>query len=319
MNRRETLLTIGSALAMAPSIGSARPQADSLRAESLRSGPYQAETYRIWPGRAPLATSDRPEETPTLTVFRPRHEWNDGAAVVIAPGGAYMWLSLALEGSEPAEWMAARSLTAFVLQYRVGPAAPLPVPLIDGARAVRFVRAHAAEFGIDPSKIGMMGFSAGGHLAAMTAEEAQLALPGIDDDVERQSSRPDFLILGYPWLEATDIRPDGRSSYCDFVRDSAKEPCDPSQYSRYSPFARITPDIPPTFIYHTTDDDTAPIGGSIRFFAALHERGVPVEFHSFVSGRHGSGLGGSNPALSLWPMLLQEWMRKEGFLPPAGR
>lgn len=165
----------------------------------------------------------------------------------------------------------------------------------------------------------MMGFSAGGHLAAMTAEEAELPAPNVADRVEQFSSRPDFLILGYPWLEATEILPDGGSSYCGFVRDFAKQACDPAKFSAYSPLARVSRRLPPTFIYHTSDDDTAPIGGSIRFFSELHKHGVPVEFHSFVSGQHGSGLGGCDPSLSLWPTLLQEWMRREGFLPPTAR
>src|SRR5207237_7394823 len=139
----------------------------------------------------------------------------NGTAIVIAPGGAYIGLAGTLEGVEPAAWFTARGATAFILTYRVGPQARLPISLFDGARAIRFVRANAKTFGVDPARIGMMGFSAGGHLAATTAVDATAGDPKADDLVERVSSRPDFLILAYPWLEGMQVRSDGTSSYCD--------------------------------------------------------------------------------------------------------
>lgn len=319
MNRRETFLTIGSALAMASTAAVASARTGSAPARDSQPDYGKDDVFRIWPGRAPFAASDRPEETPTLRIYRPPVPWRNGGAVVIAPGGAYAGLASVLEGEEPAAWMVGRSVTAFVLTYRVGATALLPVPLLDGARAVRFVRAHAAEFGVDPGRIGMMGFSAGGHLAAMTAEETRLPKVSVADEVERFSARPDYLILGYPWLEATDMPSAGGWSYCEIVRNLTHEPCQASKYAAYSPLAGVSARVPPTFIYHTSDDNVAPIGGSIRFFSELHRHGVPVEFHSFVSGQHGSGLGGCDPSLSQWPVLLQEWMRRMGLLPPASR
>ncbi|MBW8077423.1 MAG: alpha/beta hydrolase fold domain-containing protein [Gallionella sp.] len=316
MNRRESLLTIGSMLVAAPTAASATTPHDPAPAWHPGADDHEVDVFRIWPGRAPYATGDGPDQTPTLTIYRPPKKWANGAAVVICPGGAYQWLATALEGGEPAAWMASRSVTAFVLKYRVGAAAPLPVPLLDGARAMRFVRAHASDFGVDPSKIGMMGFSAGGHLAAMTAAQYPLAAVNVHDEVESLSSRPDYLILAYPWLQATEILPDGNSSYCHVVKKWTTDACDPAKYTQYSPFAGITSQSSPTFIYHTSDDEVAPIQGSIRFFSELHKHGVPVEFHSFVSGQHGSGLGGCNPSLSQWPMLLQTWMRNDWLPPP---
>jgi len=271
------------------------------------------ETYRLWPDRAPLATGDSPSETPTLTVFRPGGRSN-GTAVIIAPGGAYIGLSSVLEGVEPARWFTTRGVTAFVLTYRVGKYGRLPKPFPDGARAVRFVRVHAAEFKIDPSRIGMMGFSAGGHLAATTAVDATPGNPDAADPAERVTSRPDFLILGYPWLEGTQTEPNGHSSYCDFVASALHETCNPQDYISYYPTKHVSSDTPPTFIYHTTDDGLVPVSGSVRFYLALVANKVPAEMHLFQTGPHGTGLGGDDPQLSQWQYLLQEWMRARGLL-----
>ena len=277
---------------------------------------HQASTYRLWPGRAPGAKSDSPSETPTVTWYPPPSGWSNGTAVIVAPGGSYLGLAGVLEGTEPASWFTTRGVTAFVLQYRVGSAARLPIPLFDGARAVRFVRAHAAEFHIDPNRIGMLGFSAGGHLTAMTAARATPGNPGATDPVERVSSRPDFIILGYPWLEGTTVMANGHSQYCDFAIATTHVPCHPQDYSRFTPRLYVTAKVPPTFIYLTSDDGLVPPEGALRFYEELWERHVPVEMHIFEPGGHGSGLGGDDPELSSWPHLLQEWMRHRGLLPP---
>jgi acetyl esterase/lipase len=280
---------------------------------------HAADTYRLWAGTAPGAQSDSPEQTPTLTWFRPPLGRANATAVIVAPGGSYLGLAGVLEGTEPASWFTTRGVTAFVLQYRVGEHARLPIPLLDGARAVRFVRAHAAEFQIDPGRIGMMGFSAGGHLAAMTAVQASPGDPNAADPVERVSSRPDFLILGYPWLEGMQVTADGHSQYCDFAERATHVPCRPEDYTRFAPRLYVTSNAPPTFIYHTSDDQLVAPEGSTRFYEALRRQNVPVEIHIFEHGPHGTGLGDSDPALSSWPHLLQEWMRHRGLLPARGK
>jgi acetyl esterase/lipase len=287
------------------------PKPDAALPEILQAG----QTYRLWPGRAPGAGSDDAAETPTITAYLPPWGWGNGTAVVIAPGGGYVTLSGGLEGVEPASWFTRNGVTAFVLQYRVGAKALLPLPLMDGARAMRFVRAHAAEFNIDPKRVGMMGFSAGGHLALSTAVEATAGEPNADDPIERVSSRPDFIILGYPALDEARVRKDGTSLYCDFVIRIAKALCDAKKFASYQPTTRVTPDTPPTFIYHTTDDGLVPVEDSIHLYLALRAAMVPVEFHGFETGPHGTGLGGSSPSLSRWPELLQEWMRAKSLLP----
>jgi acetyl esterase/lipase len=275
----------------------------------------QAGTYRLWRGRAPGAKSDAPGETPTLTWLAPA-VGSIGTAVIIAPGGGYVDMAGVLEGTEPASWFTTRGITVFVLQYRVGRDALLPTPLLDGARAVRFVRAHAADFHVDPNRIGMLGFSAGGHLAAMTAVQATPGEADSTDPIERASSRPDFLILAYPWLEGTQLMPNGHSPYCDLITQEAHVPCHPRSYVRFTPRSLVTRVSPPTFIYLTTDDDQVPPEGSLRFYEALWKQHVPVEMHIFAHGHHASVYGGADPSLSLWPHLLQEWMRRQGLLTP---
>lgn len=297
----------------------AAPTSASAPVTTLPSSLNQAETYRLWSGHAPGARSTSPSETPTVTWLAPASGAN-GTAVIIAPGGGYVDLAGVLEGTEPASWFTTRGITVFVLQYRVGRDGLLPAPLLDGARAVRFVRAHASQFDVDPTRIGMFGFSAGGHLAAMTAVRSSSGETGATDPVARVSSRPDFIILAYPWLNATQLMPDGHSPYCDLVVQETHIACRPQNYVRFTPQSYVTANAPPTFIYLTTDDDQVPPQGSLRFYEALWQRHVPVEMHIFARGKHASVYGASDPSLSLWPQLLQEWMRGRGLLPdPNGQ
>lgn len=272
------------------------------------------QTYRLWPTRAPGAIADAADETPTLTVYRPHRGHANGTAVIIAPGGGYVMLAAVLEGVEPAAWFTAHGVTAFVLTYRIGDKARLPIPLYDGARSIRFVRAHAGQLHVDSNRIGMMGFSAGGHLAAMTAVAATAGDQASSDLVERASSRPDFLILGYPWLAAAQLGADGNSPYCTAARLRRAPTCRPRDYAAFTPSTLVTERTPPTFIYHTTDDGSVPVNTAIDFYRELVAHKIPAELHVFESGRHGSGLGGASPALSSWPNLMGEWMRSRGFI-----
>ena len=174
--------------------------------------------YRLWDGDAPGAVGKADLDVPTLTVFRPHGKTGNGTAVVIAPGGAYLGLAANLEGRQVADFFAARGVTAFVLKYRLGTTYLYPTPLRDAQRAIRFVRARAAEFGVVPDRIGMMGFSAGGHLTAATATLVEPGRPDAPDPLDRVSSRPDFIVLGYPWLNAMSRNPDGVLSYCSALK-----------------------------------------------------------------------------------------------------
>lgn len=245
-------------------------------------------------------------------MLTPQFGHQTGAVVIIAPGGGYISLAGSLEGRQVADWFAARGVTAFVLKYRIGGAHPLPEPLEDGERAMRFLRANAQALGVDPDRIGMMGFSAGGHLAAMTVAGSDGGAADSVDPVERVSSRPDFLVLGYPSLATTTLTAQGTSRYCRFAR-IARWDCKAQDYVAYDPMPTIAAQAPPTFIYHTTDDSVVPVTESVALYQTLHAARVDVEMHLFARGAHGSGLGGSSPALQIWPEALDAWLRARGY------
>lgn len=295
------------AISAVPASGQS-PSSASTADATVPTPAFGMQTFRLWPGRAPEATSDSASDTPTVTLFRPHPGAENGTAVIVAPGGGYLTLASVLEGREVADWFTSRGVTAFVLTYRVGPKARLPIPLLDGTRAVRYVRANAARFKINPDRIGMIGFSAGGHLTATTAANADAGARQSADPVERASSKVNFAILGYPWLEATTPRADGRSQYCLFQMKD----CDSSKYVRYSPISQVKPDFPPTFLYHTTADSLVSASGVVKFYEALVANKVSAEMHIFAKGPHGTGLGGSASALTHWPELLEEWLRAQG-------
>lgn len=273
-------------------------------------------TVELWPGGAPGAQGTTPKDVPALSIFAPRKGHANGGAVIIAPGGAYLGLAADLEGREVADWYAARGFTAFVLRYRLGAKYPYPIPLEDAQRAVRYVRANANTYEIDPSRIGLMGFSAGGHLAAMEATTADAGSGNASDPIDRVSDRPDFLVLGYPWLNAMQPNDQGIITYCSVIPSVPREEC-PTLKAKYNPVDHVTAQTPPTFIYITSDDKTVDVNASVVFYQALRAAHVPVEFHSFAHGAHGSGLGSGDPALDLWPTLLDAWLRGQGFFAPV--
>jgi acetyl esterase/lipase len=263
-------------------------------------------TVRLWEGRAPGATGERPQDVPTLTVVGTDGAPSFGTAVIVAPGGGYKGLATGLEGRQVADWFAAQGVTAFVLTYRLTPFGyHHPSQLQDAQRAIRWVRAHADDYGIDPHRVGMIGFSAGGHLTAMAETLFDAGDPGAADPIERESSRPDFAVLGYA---VTD--PDSMSSGLDVAG-----PHPTAQTLRaLAPVRNVRADTPPTFIFHTSADELVSSPNATRFYDALRAAGVPAEMHIFANGRHGLGLGGSSAALSVWPGLLRTWLEGLGLL-----
>jgi acetyl esterase/lipase len=267
-------------------------------------------TIRLWPGAAPEAKGTSCDDIPTLSVLRPQPGNENGSAVIVFPGGAYMGLAAILEGREVADWYASHGFTAFVLRYRLGKKYLLPVPLIDARRAVQLVRTRAADYHIQPNRIVVTGFSAGGHLAALSGTQFVPGNPDAEDPIERVSSRPDFLVLGYPWIGA--ISPDtSHLTYCKLV--DVMDRCAELQKA-YSPSLFVTKDTPPTFIYHTTTDATVPVEQALSFYEAELKAGVSVEMHIFAVGAHGSGLGKGDASLDQWPGLLETWLRAQGLL-----
>lgn len=274
------------------------------------------ETIRLWQGDAPQATGKACEDIPTLTIFEPQRGQANGSAVVILPGGAYAHLAAVLEGREVADWFTVRGFRAFVLQYRLSSNGYLlPVPLLDARRAMQLVRARAADYHIDPNRIGIMGFSAGGHLAALASVQPVDGNAEADDPIERVSSRPDFLVLGYPWIGAISSDT-SHLSYCKLF--NVMDRCEALR-TAYSPDLFVTKDTPPTFWYHTTEDKTVPVEQGLRFYEAEVKAGVSAEAHIFAHGPHGTGLGMGDAALDQWPALLETWLRGLGMMPEIRR
>ena len=269
------------------------------------------QTIRLWPGDAPQATGKACEDTPTLTIFEPQKGHGNGSAVVILPGGAYAHLAANLEGRQFADWFAVRGFRAFVLSYRLSSNGYLlPVPLLDARRAVQLVRARARDYQIDTNRIVIIGFSAGGHLAALASTQFVSGTPDAEDPIERVSSRPDFLVLGYPWIGAISSDT-SHLSYCKLF--NVMEKCEALRVA-YSPDLFVSKDTPPTFWYHTFNDKTVPVEQGLRFYEALIKAGVPAEAHIFANGPHGTGLGKGDAALDQWPNLLEIWLRAQGLL-----
>jgi acetyl esterase/lipase len=268
-------------------------------------------TIRLWPGEAPQAKGTACEDMPTLTIFDPQPGHENGSAVLVLPGGAYAHLAANLEGRQIADWFTSRGFRAFILSYRLSSNGYLlPVPLLDARRAVQMVRARASDYHIDPHRIVMIGFSAGGHLAALAATQPVDANPNAIDAIERVSSRPDFLVLAYPWIGAIS-RDTSHLSYCKLF--NVMNQCEALRVA-YSPDLFVTAKTPPTFWYHTEDDQTVPVEQGMRFYDALIKAGVPAEAHIFAHGSHGSGLGKGDPSLDQWPVQLETWLRAQGLL-----
>ncbi|WP_066092642.1 alpha/beta hydrolase [Xanthomonas massiliensis] len=245
---------------------------------------------------------DQPDG-PRLTVFTPAATRGNGTAVIIAPGGGYTALATNHEGRQAADWFAAHGIVAFVLEYRLGAEHPFPVPLHDARQALARVRALATRYRLAGDRIGVAGFSAGGHLMAT------LATTGTD-------LRPDFVVLAYPWLNAMQPNDRGLITYCGTVGKLPPARC--ADYARaYTPVAHVDARTPPTFLYATSDDAVVSVAAITAFYDALVQAAVPVELHLFAHGAHGSGLGGGDPALDAWPMLLAQWLRGRGLLDPA--
>jgi acetyl esterase/lipase len=271
------------------------------------------QTVRLWPGDAPQATGKACEDTPTLTILEPQQGHDNGSAVVIFPGGAYLGLAGNLEGRQVADWFTARGFRAFILSYRLSSNGYLlPVPLLDARRAIQTVRGRARDYFIAPNRIVVIGFSAGGHLAALAATQFVPGNPEADDPIERSSSRPDFLVLGYPWIGAISSDT-SHLSYCKLFK--VMDQCEALR-AAYSPDLFVTKDTPPTFLFHTFNDATVPVEQGLRFYEALVKAGVPAEAHIFANGPHGTGLGKGDEALDQWPSLLETWLRAQGLLTP---
>jgi acetyl esterase/lipase len=294
-------VTAGSAQAPAPARAPQAPAGGG----SAPTGPLE---ILLWESGAPGALGQTDSDKPSITAY-PAPRESSGTAVIVAPGGGYGNLAIEHEGRQEAYWFNAMGVTAFVLKYRLGPRYHHPIELGDAQRAIRTVRSRAAEFNIVPGRIGMMGFSAGGHLTSTAGTHFDAGKPDATDPIERVSSRPDFLILGYPVVSFDPaIRHNGS------MRNLLGDNPDPKLIEDLSNELRVTPETPPTFLFHTSNDPGVLVENSVRFYLALRKAKVPVEMHLFENGPHGVGMALNDPALSAWPSLLMNWMRARGLL-----
>ena len=266
----------------------------------------------LWADGAPGALGATPADTPILTPYLPPAGKANGTAVVIFPGGGYQHLSMEKEGSDVANWLAGAGVTTFVVRYRLGPSYHHPTMLGDAQRAIRIVRARAAEWNVDPRRLGVIGFSAGGHLASTAGTHFDAGSTSSADPIERVSSRPDFLLLIYPVITMRDSVTHGGSRLNLLGREPA-----PELVRLLSNEMQVTPETPPTFLVHSTDDRTVPVQNSLLFYDALKRNGVQAEMHVFEYGGHGFGLAPKDPVLAAWTTICESWMRRHGWLNPV--
>lgn len=280
-------------------------------ATSVLSAQTAAPTHvpeLLWANGAPMAQGTADIDQPTLTSYLPAQNPTK-TGVIIAPGGGYAHLSMQKEGEDIALWLNAHGVAGFVLKYRLGPTYHHPVELGDAQRAIRTVRAHAAKLGLATDHVGMWGFSAGGHLTASAGTLYDQGPAASSDAIDKESARPDFLVLAYPviTLEEPQLH---RGSLKYLLGDTP----DPALVQLLSPEKHVTKDTPTTFIYTTTDDGTVPVMNSVMFYSALVSAKVSAEMHIFGHGPHGTGLAPAFPYLREWPDLLSAWMRSKGFM-----
>jgi len=271
--------------------------------------PQEPLTIPLWTGGAPGAQGTAPEDIPTLTIYMPRSTAGPLTAVVLAPGGGYRNLAMNHEGRQTANYLNSLGLAVFVLKYRLGPKYQHPIELGDAQRAIRTVRARAAEWRVAPERIGVMGYSAGGHLAASASTLFEPGRGEASDPIDRVSSRPDFSILGYPVISMTETWTHQGSKT---MLLGANAPADLARAMSLD--TRVTAQTPPTFLFHTNADTAVPVENSVTYFLALRKAGVPAEMHIFKNGPHGVGLAQDDPVLAQWTTLLANWLRVSGFI-----
>ena len=274
-----------------------------------------AEPIRLWPNIAPGEKGDKGPEhdvtkpgdalvggkrvtrltdvsVPSITIYRPPAQSDTGAAVVVCPGGGYQILAMDLEGTEVCDWLNSIGVTGILLKYRVPPCKDVPryaAPLQDVQRALSMVRFHALDWKLDPRRIGVMGFSAGGDVSALASTRFLQRTYAPVDAADQTSCRPDFALLIYPAYLVKDTGPELR------------------------PELTVNSNTPPTFLVQT-ENDPIHVENSIFYYMALKRAGVPAEMHMFAAGKHGYGLRPSNQAVTSWPTLAERWLRGRGVL-----
>jgi acetyl esterase/lipase len=266
----------------------------------------------LWPNGAPGAKGTADGDKPSLTIYLPDKEKATGAAVVIFPGGGYGHLAMDHEGHQIAQWLNSIGVAGFIVKYRhrnSGAGYGHPAPIQDAQRAIRMVRSKAKEWGVDPGRIGIIGFSAGGHLASTAGTHFNTRYSEPVDEIDLSSARPDFMILMYPVISFTEWYTHKGS----MVNLLGKNP-NKDLMESFSNEKQVTPETPPTFLVHADDDKVVPPENSVAFYLALRKAKVPAEMHIYEKGGHGFGPGTSKGACSSWMARCADWMKGRGLL-----
>jgi len=280
-----------------------------LAAIALGAEAAEPKAELLWPDGAPGAVGTEDADKPSLTLWLPPADKANGAAVVICPGGGYGGLAVGHEGKDVAAWLNSFGVAGFMLKYRHAPKYKHPSPLLDAQRALRTVRARAKEFGVDPARIGILGFSAGGHLTSTAGTYFDDGNAEAKDPIDRVSCRPDFMVLVYPVISLTT-----KYTHVGSKNNLLGPKPDAKLVESLSNERQVTAKTPPTFLMATSGDTGVPAENSILFYLALREHKVKAELHVYQNGGHGFGLAPGDPVLSTWPARCEAWMRVNGWL-----
>lgn len=295
---QDTIVTVKAVLMILP-----------LATALAQQSPTPRKVELLWPNSAPGAVGSEDRDKPSLTLYPAPEKSAVKTGAIVCPGGGYGFLAKDHEGDQIARWLNSLGISAFVLQYRIAPRYHYPAPLQDAQRAIRFVRAHAGEYGIAPDRIGIWGFSAGGHLASTTGTHFDAGDPNTQDSIDRVSCRPDFMILSYPVISFT-----APYAHRGSLRNLLGENPDPKLVASLSNETQVTAQTPPTFLFHTNEDDGVPPENSVLFYLALRKAGVPAEMHIYERGPHGVGLAPTDAVLATWAERLKDWLEVRGLL-----
>ncbi len=268
------------------------------------------EVLRLWPDTAPEATANEPSDIPVIHLYRVEST-EPTAGVVIFPGGGYGNLAMDHEGEQFAAWFNKMGMTAAICVYRHrgnggngGKGYGHPAPMLDAQRAIRTLKANASRWNLKADKIGIIGFSAGGHLASTVSTRHDGGDPNSEDPVEQVTCRPDFAILAYPVISLGTQFAHGGSR-----RNLLGDTPDPELLASLTNETQVNASTPPTFLFHTLEDTAVPVENSIQYYLALRAAKVPAEMHLFERGRHGVGLGKDLQGVQKWPELCKAWLR----------
>jgi acetyl esterase/lipase len=272
---------------------------------SLTARAEEPAKLKLWPEQAPVGDGTFEKAEATITLHHP--EKPNGAAMVICPGGGYGGLVTGGEGHGIAKWLNGHGITGVVLEYRL-PKGRSSVPLLDARRAIRTVRSKAKDWGVDPAKVGIIGFSAGGHLAATAATRHDDGDPAAQDPVERQGCRPDFAVLVYPVITM------GEGTHGGSRKNLLGTSPGPEAIMLFSAEKQVTARTSPTYLTHAVDDRIVPVSHSRSFLAALKEKGVPAEYLELPSGDHGLN-GYKGPMWDAWQAGVLQWLAARGIIP----